>query len=299
MLRKRLWRRKLFEDRIAYLLILPYYIIFIYFMLIPICEVIVNSFTNFNLFEQRSFIGFANYEKLLGDEIFLISIKNTVVYVIFTIAPSLTLGLLIALLLNLKGYRSKLARTFVFLPYVVSMVSVSMVWMLLYDPTNGLFNKLLRLIGMPPKTWLMDPDLALPSIIIMGVWKAIGYSMIIYLAALQGISKDYYEASEIDGANRWKQFRYVTFPLLAPATFFLLITGLITSFNVFDQVNIMTSGGPVNSTTVIVHQIYQRGFWEFNMGYASAQSVVLLLGVLIITAFNWRFSGSGSRADQG
>ena len=267
-------------------------------MLIPIGEVVVNSFTNFNLFGQRDYIGLANYAALLQDEIFHKSIRNTFAYVIFTLFPSMALGLSIALLLNLKGYRTKLARTAVFLPYIVSMVSVSMIWMLMFDPTIGLFNKVLQWFGAPPKAWLMDPKLALPSIIVMGVWKSVGYSMIIYLAALQGVPGDYYEASQIDGANRWQQFWHITFPLLAPATFFLAVTGLITSFNVFDQVNIMTGGGPVNSTTVIVHQIYQRGFWEFKMGYASAQSVVLLAGVLLITALNWKFGGYGRQADR-
>jgi ABC-type sugar transport system permease subunit len=285
------------QDRIAYLFIAPFYLLFLYFIFIPILEVFVYSFTNFNLFNGMKFIGLSNYKKLLTDEVFLIAVKNTVVYTIFTIFPSIILGLLVALLLNSKSVNTKAAKMFVFMPYAVSMVAVSMIWMLIYDPTYGLLNQLLKSFGLSPHQWLMDPKRALPSIMVMSIWKAIGYNMIVFLAAVQGIPRDYYEAAEVDGANRWYRFLHITVPLLAPATFFLFVTGVIHSFNVFEQVNVMTAGGPVNSTTTIVHQIFVRGFTEFKMGYASAQAITLMLGVLFITLLNMKFGGSKSKGE--
>jgi ABC-type sugar transport system permease subunit len=295
--KRMLLKKNNYQDRIAYLLIAPFYFLFIYFILIPIIQVIVYSFTDFNLFSGMEYAGLRNYQKILTDETFHLSVKNTLINTVFTIVPSMVLGLLVAVLLNVKLVNTKIARTFVFMPYAVSMVAVSMIWMLIYDPTYGVLNQLLKLIGLAPKQWLMDPAWALPSIIIMSVWKSIGYNMIIFLAALQGIPKDYYEAAEVDGANRRRQFLSITLPLLAPATFFLFVTGIIHSFNVFEQVNVMTGGGPINSTTTIVHQIYLRAFQEFKMGYASAQAITLLLGVLVITLINMKLGGSKSKGE--
>jgi len=292
-------RRRLDQDRIAYVFIAPFYILFLYFILMPIVEVMNYSFTDFNLFNGMNYVGLKNYEKLLTDEIFLISIKNTMVYTICTIVPTMILGLLTAILLNMKMMNTKIARTFIFMPYTVSMVAVSMIWMLIYDPTFGLLNQFLQAIGIAPRLWLMDPHTSLASVIMMSVWKGIGYNMIVYLAGLQGISKDYYEAAEVDGARSWQKFTRITIPLLAPTTFFLFVTGIIQSFNVFEQVNVMTSGGPVNSTTTLVHQIYLRAFTEFRMGYASAQAIILLLGVLVITMINIKLGGSKNKDELG
>ncbi|TDF98664.1 carbohydrate ABC transporter permease [Paenibacillus piri] len=289
---KMLLRKNHFSDPVAYLLIAPFYLMFLYFIFIPALEVIVYSFTDFNLFEQKHFIGLNNYVKLLKDDVFLKSIQNTLIYLLFTIVPMMALGMLAAVVMNIKWVNTKVARTFIFTPYIVSMVAVSMVWMLLYDPSHGIFNRILIALGMSPKEWLIDPQWSLFSIVLMSIWKGVGYNMIIFLAGLQGIPRDLYEAADVDGAGKWHQFIHITVPMLAPATFFLFVTGIIASFNVFEQVNVMTAGGPVNSTTTIVHQIYLRAFTEFKMGYASAQSVVLLLGVLLITVLNMKFGAS-------
>lgn len=281
-----------FSDPIAYLLIAPFYLLFLYLILIPALEVVTYSFTDFNLFGQKRFVGLSNYAKLLKDDVFLLAIKNTLIYLICTIIPTMALGMAAAIVMNIQWVHTKTARTFVFMPYIVSMVAVSMIWMLLYDPSHGIFNRVLPLLGMAPKEWLIDPQWSLFSIILMSIWKGIGYNMIVFLAGLQGIPRDLYEAADVDGAGKWQQFMHITVPMLAPATFFLFVTGIIASFNVFEQVNVMTGGGPVNSTTTIVHQIYIRAFTEFKMGYASAQSVALLLGVLLITAMNMKF-GAG------
>lgn len=290
-------KKNLFRDPVAYVLIAPFYLLFIYFILIPVIEVISYSFTDFNMFTGKQFIGISNYTKLLHDDVFMKSIRNTLIYLSCTIIPTMALGLLSAVIMNMKWVRTKLARTFVFLPYIVSMVAVSMIWMLMYDPTHGVLNSILRGLGLNAQQWLLDPKLALFSIIVMSIWKGIGYNMIIFLAGLQGIPQDFYEAADIDGASKWRQFVSITIPLLAPATFFLFVTGIIASFNVFEQVNVMTGGGPVNATTTIVHQVYTRAFSEFKMGYASAQSVVLLLGVTLITFLNMKLGGSKNKAE--
>ncbi len=284
--------KSVFTDRSGYLFILPFYALFVYFLLIPIGEVIYYSFTDFNLFSERKLVGFHNFNLLLEDQVFLKAMRNTGVYFLFTLIPTMALGLLAAVLLNTTLFRTSWARALVFMPHIVSMVSVSMVWMWLYDPTYGLFNRVLSSLGFDTMHWLIDPKTAMPSVLVMSIWKGIGYNMIIFLAGLQGIPKDYYEAAEVDGASKIKQFLHITVPLLAPATFFLFVTGVINSFNVFEQINVMTSGGPVNSTTTMVHQIYLRAFTEFKMGYASAQSVTLLCGVVLITILNYRFGGS-------
>lgn len=293
---RKLLRRNHFQDPVAYLFIAPFYLLFLYFIFIPAIEVVMYSFTDFNLFAQKHFVGLQNYMKLLKDDVFLKSIQNTLIYLLCTIVPTMILGMLAAVVMNIRWVNTKVARTFIFSPYIVSMVAVSMVWMLLYDPSHGIFNQILAALGMSPKDWLLDPKWALFSIILMSIWKGIGYNMIIFLAGLQGIPKDYYEAADVDGAGKWHQFVHITVPLLAPATLFLFVTGIIASFNVFEQVNVMTSGGPVNSTTTIVHQIYLRAFTEFKMGYAAAQSVVLLLGVIIITMINMKFGASKQKA---
>ncbi|MFB9277384.1 carbohydrate ABC transporter permease [Cohnella cellulosilytica] len=284
--------KNVFTDRSGYLFILPFYALFAYFLLIPIAEVIYYSFTDFNLFSGSKLVGLRNFDDMLQDQVFWKAMRNTAVYFSFTLIPTMALGLLTAVLLNTTLIKTSWARALVFMPHIVSMVSVSMVWMWLYDPTYGLFNRVLSALGFNPVQWLLDPRTALPSVIAMSIWKGIGYNMIIFLAGLQGIPKDYYEAAEVDGAGRFRQFANITVPLLAPATFFLFVTGVINSFNVFEQINVMTSGGPVNSTTTMVHQIYLRAFTEFKMGYASAQSVALLCGVVLITALNYRFGGS-------
>ncbi|WP_248923870.1 carbohydrate ABC transporter permease [Paenibacillus hamazuiensis] len=293
---KTLLRKNHFKDPVAYLLIAPFYLLFLYFIFIPAVEVVMYSFTDFNMFAPKHFIGLQNYMKLLKDDVFLKSVKNTLIYLVCTIVPTMALGMLTAVVMNIKWVRTKAARTLVFTPYIVSMVAVSMVWMLLYDPSHGILNRILQSLGMSPKEWLLDPKWALFSIIMMSIWKGIGYNMIIFLAGLQGIPQDYYEAADVDGAGKWHQFLHITIPSLAPATFFLFVTGIIASFNVFEQVNVMTAGGPVNSTTTVVHQIYLRAFTEFKMGYASAQSVVLLLGVVLITLINMKFGASKHKA---
>lgn len=285
---------KKLPDKTGYLLILPFFIIFTYFVLIPIGQLLIDSFMNYKLGGAKTFTGLGNYFKLFRDVSFTAAISNTFVYTLGSIFAKMILGFLIALLVNSTLIKSGVARTFLFLPYVLSMVAVSMVWLLIYDVNFGYANSLLGAIGLPPVKWLQSTDTAMLSIIIMSVWKDIGYFMIINLAGLQNISGELYEAAELDGANKFRCMLHITIPSLSPTTFFLFVTGVINSFNAFEQVIIMTAGGPSDSTTTIVHQIYKNAFQFFNMGYASAESIVLLLFVVAITALTFKFSGRGS-----
>ncbi len=190
-----------------------------------------------------------------------------------------------------------LFRTAFYIPNVMSMVCISMVWLWLYDPTFGIFNLILKFFGCSTKQWLQDTKMAMPCIILMSIWKSCGYSMVIFLSGLTSIPDSLYEAASLDGAGPIKKFYYITWPMLRPTTFFLLVTGIVNSFSVFEQVNIMTGGGPLKTTTTIVHQIYRRGFLEFKMGYASAMSVMLLAFSILVTAFVFKYGSQGQDVD--
>lgn len=287
-------KKKTKYDKCAYAMIFPAYFVFSVFILIPIGFVVYYSLTNFNLYSIPEFVGAKNYLTLLKDGDFLISVKNTLIYTAFTLFPQLAIGLLFAIMLYRKSKLIPFFRTAFYLPNVMSMVCMSMVWLWIYDPTYGLLNTILKQFGFSTQQWLQDPKLALPCVIIMGIWKNCGYSMVIFLSGLTSIPDSLYEAASLDGAGFIKKFQYVTWPMLKPTTFFLLVTGIVNSFSVFEQINIMTSGGPLNRTTTIVHQIYRRGFLEFKMGYASAMSVVLLIFSIIVTMLVFKF-GSGEQ----
>ncbi len=289
-------RHRLMYDYEAYLLILTNVIVYAAFILIPAIGTVGLSFTDFNIF-QSSFVGLRNYARLLEDERFFRSLVNTLYYTVGTIVPSLVLGLLIAVVLNNPVRGRAGFRMVIFLPHVLSVVAVSLAWMYLYNPSAGVFNQLLRQMGLPRFDWLRDPDMAMPSIIGMQIWNGVGYYMVVYLAGLQTIPDYLYEVADMDGATRPRKFFSITLPMLAPTTFFLVVTGVIFSFQVFGQVYIMTGGGPLNRTTTIVHQIYYRGFEGYQMGYASAMAVFLLALTVTVTLINIRV-GRGRGADD-
>lgn len=289
-------KRKKYET-CAYAMIFPAYFVFTVFILIPIVVVLYYSVTNFNLYSQPDFVGIKNYVNLVKDEDFLISVKNTLFYTAGTLFPQLAFGLLLAVMLYRKSKLVPVFRTAFYLPNVMSMVCMSMVWLWIYDPTFGLFNSLLKLFGVSAKQWLQDPEMAMFCVVLMSIWKSCGYSMVIFLSGLTSIPDSLYEAAALDGAGSIQKFLKITWPMLKPTTFFLLVTGIVNSFSVFEQINIMTSGGPLNKTTTIVHQIYRRGFLEFKMGYASAISVVLLIFSMIVTVCIFRFGSGGQDVD--
>ncbi len=284
-------------DNCAYAMIFPAYFVFTIFILVPIGVVFYYSITNFNLYSKPEIVGALNYVNLIKDADFLISVQNTLFYTIFTLFPQLALGLLAAVLLYRKSRLLPVFRTAFYLPNVMSMVCISMVWLWIYDPTFGVLNMLLKTFGFSTKQWLQDPDMAMFCVILMSIWKSCGYSMVIFLSGLTSIPDSLYEAASLDGANPFRKFLHITWPMLRPTTFFLLVTGIVNSFSVFEQVNIMTGGGPLKMTTTIVHQIYRRGFLEFKMGYASAMSVVLLAFSVLVTVFVFKYGSKGQDVD--
>ncbi len=293
------YKRKYKHQLAGYLFALPGYSIYFLFVFIPVVVTFYLSFTNYDLYHTRDFIGISNYIGLAKDPTFLISVKNTFIYSLFTIIPQMLLGLITAVMLNENLYGQKFFRVSFYIPNITAMAAISMVWLWIYDPTQGILNSVLRTLGLPAQKWLFDLNLAMPSVIIMSIWKAIGYNMIIYLSGLQQIPGELYEAAEVDGATGIRRFWHITVPMLKPTSFFLLITGSVNSFSVFEQVNILTQGGPMNATTTIVHQIYSRAFTEFKMGYASAIAVFLLAVVLIITFVNFKYGNEGADIEAG
>jgi ABC-type sugar transport system permease subunit len=292
-------RKKLSSDAVsAYLLILPFFLFFSVFVLYPLLQNFLNSLTNYNL-AKRDFIGLANYTRLLRDKSFLHSVLNTFIYAACSIVPLMALGFVAALCVNRQTKAMLAARALLIYPYVASMVSVSMIWLFLYEPGSGLLNKLLMAVGLPKSDWLFDEKLALPSLIVMNVWKNMGYVMILYLAALQSMPQSLNDAARVDGAGFFSRTWHIALPSIRPVSYFLLATLSIECFKTFDQVRIMTNGGPVDATTTITHQIYMRAFSEFKMGYASAMSVVLFVLILAITLLNLRFGGQLGRRDGG
>lgn len=256
---------------------------FLVFIAFPILYSLVISFTDWNLLNPMKFIGIDNYASLLRDKNFWAALRNTGTFIIGYLPSVMILGLAIAVLLNSKIKFKTFFRGIYFLPVVTSWVAVSLVWKWLLNGQYGLLNYFLSLIGIHGPSWLTDPRTAMLAIIITSVWKDIGFIMVLYLGGLQAISPSLYEAAEIDGASQWRQFWHVTLPGLRPTTFFVLMISLINSFQVFDQVNIMTGGGPGNATTVMVQNIYNSAFNFFEMGRASAMSWLLFLIIFAVS----------------
>jgi len=273
----------------GYLFILPLISILAIFVLIPVGASLVLSFYKWDIISSPRFVGLQNYVRLVGQDLFWISLKNTFIYTVAVVAIGLVLALSLALLLNETWLRGKtFFRTVYFIPVITSMVVISMIWSWLYSPTYGILNYILKILGLPMQKWLSDPKLAMICIILMTIWKFLGYHTIIFLAGLQGIPEQMYEAAMLDGSNWWQRFRYITLPLLKPTTFFITVMAIIGSFQVFDQVYIMTEGGPLYSTTVLVVYLYNNAFRYFRMGFGCAIAWVLFGIIFIVTLVQLR-----------
>lgn len=274
---------------VGYLFILPLISTLTIFALIPVGTSLVLSFHKWDIISSPRFIGLQNYVRLVDQELFWISLKNTFIYTVATVMIGLGLALGLALLLNEKWFRAKtFFRTVYFIPVVTSMVAVSMIWSWLYAPTYGLLNYVLKILGLPMQSWLSDPKLAMTCIIVMSVWKFLGYHTIIFLAGLQSIPDQMYEAAMLDGSNWWQRFGYITLPLLKPTTLFLTVMAIIGSFQVFDQVYIMTGGGPLYSTMVFIVYVYNNAFRYFRMGFGCTIAWILFGIILIVTLVQLR-----------
>jgi multiple sugar transport system permease protein len=276
-------RRADFFAGLAYLA--PSLIIILIFIYIPVATALGISFTSW---EARStsaeFIGFDNYLQLLRNPQLWNALKNTVYFTVLKIPLDLVLSLAIALVLNQKLRGIGLFRMAYFMPVITSVVAVAAIWRVIYNPSFGLANSVLEALNLPPQRWLRDPNLALPAVTLVALWKGLGYNVVIFLAGLQGIPAIYYEAATVDGAGAWQRFRHITLPLLSPVTFFVLIIGLINSFKVFAQIHVLTpDGGVLRSTEVLVFYLYRLAFQSFKFGEAAAVAFILFALVLALT----------------
>lgn len=280
------------DTKWAWLMLLPNIVGFFMFMLVPVVVTFVLSFTNYDMLTPPEFIGLQNYENLIKDPIVWQVTGNTILYTLLTVPVGMALSLLLAVALDQQIGLKRFYRAAFFLPSITSMVVISIVWQWIYNPEFGLLNYGLSLFGIPKGKWLTSTSTSLLSIAIVGIWKRLGYDMILFLSGLQGISTTYYEAAKLDGASKLQQFKYITVPMLKPTTFFVFIMAIINSFQVFDQVMLMTSGGPGRSSSVLVHYLYQNAFQYFKLGYACAIAYLLFAIVMIITAVNLRMEKS-------
>ena len=280
------WRMRRY---LGYVFIAPWLVAFLAFDLVPTLSAFYYSFTDWNVIaKQSNWIGLDNYHEMFTDDrLYWKSVYNTLYYVAFAVPLGVVAGFVLALLLNTKVRFQGMFRTLFYLPAVVPTVAATMVWLWIFDTNNGILNWALGLVGVDPIRWLTSPDYSKSALIIMSLWS-IGGGMVIYLAGLQNIPQDLYEAADVDGASWFSKLVNITIPLMTPTIFFNLLLGLIASFQVFNAAFIMTGGGPVNSTRFYMLHLYEKAFQDSQMGYACAMAVLLFLVVLLITIFvNW------------
>lgn len=279
------------ESVVATAMFLPAAVLILTFLIIPIVLTFVLAFTDTRLISPKpgTFIGLENFANLFTDDTFWASLRNTLIFTVVIVPVQSAVALGTALLVNGKTRGTTFFRTVYFLPVVTSIVVVSMLWLFMYQK-DGLINVMLAKVGIQGPDWLGDPHWALFAIIVMSIWQAMGFHMIIWLSGLQTIAAELYEAAALDGATRWQQFAHVTWPGLRATRTFILITITIAAFGLFSQVNIMTQGGPLNSTTTLVYDAVRTGFQQQQTGYASAISLVFFVLVLIVTLIQNHFT---------
>ncbi|WP_211746927.1 sugar ABC transporter permease [Paenibacillus sp. Marseille-Q4541] len=272
-----------------YGLVAPALSVFGVFFIYPIFYMIYLSVFDWNFVSPtKEYVGLQNFSALLSDSEFRQVLLNTTIYTVATVLLTLSISLLLALWLNRSGFFYGFVQGAIFSPHIISLVSISLLWSWLMDPEYGLLNWVIGLFGMEPLQWLAHPDTSLMSLILVAVWKGIGFNTLVFIAGLQSIPKSIYEAAALDRSKPWRTFIRLTLPMLSPTLFFLAIMSMIGSFQVFETIAIMTQGGPVNSTNTLVYYIYQYGFRFFKIGYASAAGVILLVIVGILTILYFR-----------
>jgi multiple sugar transport system permease protein/alpha-1,4-digalacturonate transport system permease protein len=282
--RRRRGRLRWRNTALGWSFLLPNFAGFAALTLVPVGLLFYYAFTSWDVFGGATWTGLENFRRLLHDASFWTALRNTVYYTAFHIPLTLAAALSLALLLNRRLRGAAFFRTVAFFPYITSIVAIAQVWNMLFSPGYGPINELLRAVGVDhPPGWTTSADWSMPAVIIVGTWREMGYYMLLFLAGLQTIPAQLYEAARVDGANAWQQFRAVTLPGLRPTTFFVTVMLTIGSFKVFDLILVMTNGGPGQSTLVLSQYIYQKGFTENQFGYASAVSVVLFAICLVVT----------------
>ncbi|AJY75167.1 carbohydrate ABC transporter permease [Paenibacillus beijingensis] len=267
-----------------YVMVAPALTVFSIFFIYPIFYMIYLSFHSWDFISpDKNFIGLGNFEELFDSREFMQVLSNSFQYMLLTVSLTTILSLLLALWLNRKGMIYGFVQGAIFSPHIISLVSVSLVWMWLMDPRFGLLNWIFDTVGLPRSEWLTNPKSALFSLVVVAVWKGLGFNTLVFIAGLQSIPPYLYEAAALDDSPRLTTLYRITLPALSPTLFFLTIINMIGSFQVFETIAIMTQGGPVNSTNTLVFYIYQYGFKFFKIGYASAAGVVLLVAVGVLT----------------
>lgn len=286
------------NSKAAYLFLAPAISAIGIFFFLPVVAAFMISFTDFDIYtlgdwSTLRFVGLKNYLKLIDDPLFWQALQNTFYYVVAAAPLSIAISLGAALLLNSKLIKYKgIFRLSYFMPVVTTLVAVAIVWRFIYHPKFGILNYILSFAGINPIDWLGDPVWAMPSIILMSVWKNFGYNMIIFIAGLQNIPEELYEAADIEGANGWQKFKSITLPMLAPTTLFVTLITMIGFFQVFAEPYVMTQGGPLNKTLTIVQYMYQEGFRWWNMGYSASIAFVLFFIIFIGTMIQLKIQKS-------
>lgn len=272
----------------AYAFLAPALVILFLSLLLPAAATVVMSFTDVSFLKPTSFVGFDNYIKLFQDTRFLQAVGNTAYYTVGVTFPTMILGLFAAVALNRQVPGRIVFRTIFYLPVLTSLIAAAVVWAYVYEPYAGPLNNILTQVGIPPKPWLQDPNLAMNALIVMAIWRDFGTAMIIYLAGLQDIPKDLYEAARLDGAKGKDTFLRITVPMLSSVSFYLLIILIVQTFQVFGAIYVMTQGGPLGSTETVVYQMYQTAFSYTEFGYAAAMSTVLFFTILLFSIVGTR-----------
>ncbi|MGF9699404.1 MULTISPECIES: carbohydrate ABC transporter permease [Paenibacillus] len=284
-------RVKLWRETEAILFTLPALVPLLVFWLGPLGYIVYLSFTDWDFMSpDKLFVGLENYSYLLTNSEFYQSLKVTLLFGLGSVVPTIVGGLALALLMNSRIKSSGVFRTLLFSPWVTPTVAVSIAWSWIFEPEVGLANLMLGWVGVSPIGWLRDADWALVAVLIVTLWKSIGWSMVFYLVALRNLPSDLLEAASIDGAGSWDKFRSITLPLISPTTFFLSIILTIQSLQAYDQINVMTQGGPAGSTRTLLYMYYQSAFESFNVGEASAIAVVIILICVLLSGISFLLS---------
>ncbi|GAA5034154.1 sugar ABC transporter permease [Terrabacter aeriphilus] len=278
------------EALTGYTFVAPNLVLLVVFVLVPLVWAAVISLERTNGFGSGQFVGLDNYTRLVRDPVFWRATVNTLLFTVLVTPLSMALGLGIAVLLDSVLPARGLFRSILILPMAISGVATALMGVLVFDQDTGVVDKVLRAVGLPAISWQSDGTAAFASVVLVTLWWRVGFNMLIYLAGLQAINPELYEAARLDGAGGWQRFRHLTVPLVGPSSFFLLILNVVYSFQVFDIVFVMTGGGPQNATTVLVTYAYDNGFVTGDQGYAAAIGIVLLLLTLAFTVVRWRTS---------
>lgn len=274
----------------AYVFIAPALILFAVFTIIPVVMAMYLSFTNYDVLSQMDWVALDNYKRLFQDSLYWTTFKNVIFYSVIFVPLNILISLGMAMLMNFKFPGIRLFRTLNYMPTLTSAVAAATVWIWLLHPEFGLVNEMLGWFGITGPAWLAQTETAMLSIIMVTLWQSIGSNMVIYIAGLQGVPDYLYESAKLDGATAFARFRYITWPQLRPTTFLISTMAIIGALQLFDQAFVLTQGGPGNMTKTPVYLIYQQGFKQLQMGYASAQAFILAIAILIFSLINMRIN---------